>query len=87
MRSWRLISAARQGIDKTPVEKANIVEAGVWKVMLMVGTGTGKSVSFPSKPWENILEHQRDEFLEGGPTESIIVSGIPLEALAVGKTF
>ncbi|HPU35354.1 MAG TPA: MOSC domain-containing protein [Bacillota bacterium] len=75
-----------RGIDKTPVEKANIVEGWGLEGDAHGGNWDRQVSIFPLEALEKYPEHKRDEFLEGGPTENIIVSGIPLEALAVGKT-
>ena len=47
----------------------------------------GRQVSiFPVEALEKYPNHIKDEALEGCPTENTI-SGIPLEALAVGKPY
>ncbi len=75
-----------RGIDKTPVEEAHIVEGWGLEGDAHGGNWDRQVSIFPVEALEKYPKHKKDEVLEGGPTENITVSGIPLESLAVGKT-
>jgi MOSC domain-containing protein YiiM len=75
-----------RGIDKTPVKEARIVEGWGLEGDAHGGNWDRQVSIFPVEALEKYPNHIKDEALEGCPTENITVSGIPLEALAVGKT-
>jgi len=74
-----------RGIEKTKVDSVKLIEGWGLEGDAHGGDWDRQVSIFPIEALEKVPADKKDEVLQGGFSENIVISGIPLEDLAVNK--